>query len=62
MKEIKQALDTITQGMQSQVPVEILNAFGNSKRFWKFYCRFANKKFWHKVRSRNDVFFYRSDK
>ncbi|EHO06388.1 peroxiredoxin-like family protein [Myroides odoratimimus] len=30
MKEIKQALDTITQGMQSQVPVEILNAFGNS--------------------------------
>ncbi|MEK6493990.1 peroxiredoxin-like family protein [Myroides odoratimimus] len=30
MKEIKQALDTITQGMQSQVPVETMNAFGNS--------------------------------
>ncbi|AJH16165.1 peroxiredoxin-like family protein [Myroides profundi] len=30
MKEIKQALDTMTQGMQSQVPVETMNAFGNS--------------------------------
>lgn len=30
MKEIKQALETISQGMQTQVPVETLTAFGNS--------------------------------
>ncbi|WP_121967183.1 peroxiredoxin family protein [Myroides sp. N17-2] len=30
MKEIKQALETISQGMQTQVPLETLTAFGNS--------------------------------
>lgn len=30
MKEIKQALEAINQGMQTQVPVETLTAFGNS--------------------------------
>ncbi|MCC9041525.1 redoxin domain-containing protein [Myroides sp. M-43] len=30
MKDIKEALETISQGMQAQVPVETLTAFGNS--------------------------------